>query len=64
MHARFVTHSVLTTHSGRQLGGDPTNAERHEQIDIPLFTRHSLFGPHGDGLHGLTGMSDSSNKMV
>ena len=55
IHALFVEHSELTTHSGRQFGGDPTNVERQEQVETPLFTRHSLFGPQGDGLQGSIG---------
>lgn len=60
--ARLAGHSVLTTHSGRQLGGEPTNVERQEQIAMPLFTRHSLLGPQGDGLHGST-LSGSSSSL-
>jgi len=48
-------HSVLITHSGRQLGGLPIYSGRHEHIAWPFFSLHWLFGPQGDGLHGLVG---------
>lgn len=54
-HALFGGHSELTTHSGLQFGGDPVYSGRQEQTACPLILRHWLFGPHGDGLHGLTG---------
>lgn len=56
-HALRAGHSELTTHSGLQPGGEPTYSGRQEHIAWPLFTLHWLFGPHGDGLHGLVGTS-------
>jgi hypothetical protein len=55
MHACVGAQSVLTLHSGRQLGGDPTNSGRQEQDGTPPASLHSEFGPQGDGTQGLTG---------
>lgn len=53
MHAKLLEHSGLIEHSGLQLGGLPIYPLKHEQDgNSPIF-RHSLFGPHGDGKHGL-----------
>lgn len=49
---RVEGHSELTTHSGRQAGGLPLYVGRQEHTAWSLLTRHSLFGPQGDGLHG------------
>ena len=51
-HASFWAHSALTTHSGRQVGGLPKYPGTHEQTACPLISRHWLFGPQGEGLHG------------
>ena len=53
-HARFVEHSWLERHSGRQFGGFPINSARHEQVACPFETRHWLFGPQGDGTQGFS----------
>lgn len=55
MQALSNEHSELTTHSGRQAGAFPAKPGKHEQTATPLFSRHWLFGPHGDGLHGFIG---------
>lgn len=55
IHALFDGHSALTTHSGRQPGGDPIYCGRHEQMACSLLTLHWLLGPQGLGVHGLTG---------
>lgn len=60
IHALSRLHSVLITHSGRQLGGLPINSGRHEHIAWPLSSLHWLLGPQGDGLHGLVGSTGVS----
>jgi hypothetical protein len=52
LHAWFWGHSELTTHSGLHVGGLPMYPVRHEHTACPLVSRHWLFGPQGDGLHG------------
>lgn len=54
MHARFKAHSELLTHSGRHIGGDPINPSTQEHTAWPFIALHLLFGPQGDGTHGLT----------
>lgn len=51
-HASFWGHSELWTHSGRHVGGLPMYPWTQEHAACPLVSRHWLFGPHGDGLHG------------
>lgn len=51
-HAWVKGHSALTTHSGRHEGGDPIIVFWHEHTACPSTTRQTLFGPHGEGLHG------------
>ncbi len=53
MQASFWGHSEFETHSGLHPGGEPINEGKQEQIAWPLFWRHWLLGPHGDGTHGL-----------
>ena len=60
MHANRLEHSLLLTHSGRQLGGNPINSRRHEQDGWSLSTWHSAFGPQGDGWQGLIGIGGLS----
>jgi len=52
IHAWFWGHSELTTHSGLHVGGLPMYPVRHEHTACPFISRHWLFGPQGDGLHG------------
>jgi hypothetical protein len=52
MHAKLLEHSELLTHSGRQLGGEPTYSFKHEHDGESPIGRHSEFGPHGDGWQG------------
>ena len=52
LHARLWRQSVLTTHSGLQVGGLPKYPLIHEQTPWPFISRHSLLGPQGDGLQG------------
>lgn len=53
VHASFFGQSELITHSGLQVGGAPTNPFMQLHTACILFSRHWLFGPHGDGLQGL-----------
>lgn len=55
MQALFWGHSELTIHSGRHVGGTPTNPGWQRQTACPLCTRQLLFGPQGDGSQGLSG---------
>lgn len=46
--------SLLTTHSGRQpLYGSPKYSGRQVQEPAPLRSRHSAFGPQGEGEQGV-----------
>lgn len=40
MQAKWLEHSVLLTHSGRQFGGEPINSGRHEQDGESPETLH------------------------
>lgn len=55
IQAMVEGQSVLTTHSGLQLGGDPMKLGRQEQAGWLPTARHSELGPQGEGIHGLTG---------
>ena len=53
MQALSEGQSELTTHSGRQLGGDPIISGRQEHWHCPpMFLGGLEFGPHGFGTHG------------
>lgn len=52
MHAKLLGQSSLTTHSGRQLGGEPMKEGAHEQVAWLLCSLHWLFGPQGEGEQG------------
>ena len=55
MHALSEGQSELTTHSGRQFGGEPIISGRHEHWHLSPITRGGLlFGPHGLGSQGST----------
>lgn len=62
-HDLSIGHSVLMTHSGRQLGGLLTYEGKQEQIAWPFCSRHWLFGPHGDGWQGCNGAIGASAKI-
>lgn len=62
--ASFKEHSRLTTHSGLQVGGLLRYPGRHEQTACPCDCWHWLFGPHGDGLHGLTLVTENINTIL
>lgn len=62
-HALFETHSVLTMHSGLQLGGLPLYSGKQVQTDWSFITLHTLLGPHGDGEHGFFGASISVKNI-
>jgi hypothetical protein len=74
MHASWLEHSALRTHSGRQLGGAPTYPGKHEQAGIPAKIWHCELGPHGDGKQeggagvgsgtGSLAASDKENKHI
>lgn len=66
MQARLEAHSLLLTHSGRQLGGDPVNSGRQEHDGDSPVTLHCELGPHGDGWHGFdgTGVGTSSANIL
>lgn len=49
IHAKLLEHSLLLTHSGRQLGGTPTNSAKQEHEGESLITLHSALEPQGDG---------------
>lgn len=52
IQARLDEHSELTTHSGRQFGTFPVYPAKQEQTACRFGpSRHTLFGPHGDGEH-------------
>jgi len=55
MHAKWLAHSLLLTHCGRQLGGEPMKSGRQEHDGPSSDTLHAAFGPHGDGWHGFFG---------
>lgn len=55
MHAKWLEHSELLAHSGRQLGGVPINSAKQEHEGVSLISLHSEFGPHGDGWQGFMG---------
>lgn len=53
MQASVGPQSVLTTHSGLQVGGIPTKPKIQVHTACSFTSLHWLFGPQGDGLHGL-----------
>lgn len=63
MQANWLGHSELLTHSGLQFGGEPMKPKRQEHDGESPDTRHSAFGPHGDGWHGFAGTTGSSSKI-
>jgi len=46
-------------HSGLHKGGAPKYPDMHEHTATPLTCLHWLFGPHGDGAHGLITSTDA-----
>lgn len=63
-HARSWGHSEFRTHSGRHMGGVPVYCGKQEQTPWPFTTRHWLFGPQGDGLHGSLNFVSSSMGVI
>ena len=55
MHARWLEHSPLLTHSGLQLGGTPRKSGKQEQDGVSPEILHCELGPHGEGMHGFCG---------
>ena len=63
MQALSEEQSELTTHSGRQLGGEPIISGRQEHWQRSPITRGGLlFGPHGFGSHGSTYSTTAEQK--
>ena len=60
MQALSVGQSAFTTHSGRQLGGDPIISGRQEHWHLsPIRRGGLLFGPQGFGSHGSSATTGS-----
>lgn len=58
IQASCGVQSLLLTHSGRQLGADPTYPERQLHEGEPAaVTTQELYGPHGDGTQGSRGVT-------
>lgn len=51
-------------HSGLQVGGLPRYPLTHEQTAWLFVMRHSLFGPQGEGTHGLAGGTSGGTKIM
>lgn len=67
IQASSVRHSELITHSGLQFGGMPINSDWQVQTAWSLFSRHIELGPHGDGVHGFTGVGakeKTKNRII
>lgn len=56
MHAKWLLHSLLLTHSGLQFGGAPKKSGKQEHDGDSPTTLHCAFGPHGEGWQGFVGM--------
>lgn len=53
IHALLLEQSELTKHSGWQPSyGFPKYPFTHRHAPAPALSSHSVFGPHGDGVHG------------
>lgn len=52
-HAAAEGQSEDTTHSGRHNGGLPVKLSIHLHTEIPLTAWQWLFGPQGEGEHGV-----------
>lgn len=63
MQALSIAHSLFIVHSGRQLGGVPTNSDWQLHTAWELTSRHWLFGPQGDGVQGV-GLVISGNTII
>lgn len=62
--ASLRLQSELIVHSGLHNGGEPMNPEMHEHAATPLTCLHWLFGPQGDGTHGLVTSTDAEIKYI
>lgn len=58
------SHSELTVHSGRQLGGDPKNSGIQEHVAWSLLFLQTELLPHGFGMHGFCGTGSERKKML
>lgn len=63
MHALLLGHSLLIVHSGLQLGGDPINSFWQVHTACEFTSRHRLFGPQGDGVHGASFSTSENSKF-
>lgn len=59
MQARWSKQSLLLTHSGLQLGGEPIKPGKQLQAGEPSTTLHSELRPHGLGWQGFLGTNNS-----
>lgn len=57
-------HSELDIHSGLHVGGLPTNPGTQEHTAWEFISRHWLFGPHGEGLHGFAIVGTKTKRSV
>lgn len=57
--ASFRPQSEFIVHSGLHNGGAPKYPDMHEHTATPLTCLHWLFGPQGDGAHGLITSTDA-----
>ena len=55
IQARAGAHSLLITHSGLHAGGAPKYPGKQVHTGRDSTTRHSAFGPQGDGWQGSVG---------
>lgn len=51
-------------HSGRQFGGLPKNSSTQAHDGAPFTSLHIEFGPHGEGIHGLTYIAGSTSVTM
>lgn len=63
MQALLRGQSEFTAHSGLQAGGTPRNPTLQEQAARSFAILHSLFGPQGDGSHGLNGVTKKNMNL-
>lgn len=64
MQLLLESHSELTVHSGRQLGGEPKKLGMHEHEAKPLLSLQKALLPQGLGMQGLAGAGAEINKNV
>ena len=52
IQAKWLGHSLLLEHSGRQFGGDPTYSAIQEHDGASLIAWQIEYGPQGEGKQG------------